>query len=258
MPELCDERSLDLTGPSSKCTILESTENFDARQSTNSQPQASNPSPEIGYGADHLCGDESGASEYSRSAYATVLKTTGSETVATGGCGEAWTIPSTQEQAQSFMPDPANHVTPEQQCACMSCLKVCSNVWFWDQNHKCRFPGCQTSTYLVCLKPEKSHYGQSGKYACLEQNCQAVTKNFGDLKRHDKAKHCTKPDKEQFPCPVIWCKYSGNNGFARKDKLKSHYKNIHEGKPGPVKTGRVIKPATLKPKVPGLGGSASK
>jgi len=29
---------------------------------------------------------------------------------------------------------------------------------------------------------------------------------------------------------VIGCKYGGDNDFPRKDKLKSHFKNVREGK----------------------------
>lgn len=43
-------------------------------------------------------------------------------------------------------------------------------------------------------------------------------------------------------CPVLWCDYS-RGGFARKDKLKSHVKNVHRGqaKSG-VRAGQVIRP----------------
>lgn len=146
----------------------------------------------------------------------------------------------------------------------MICLKIGIHLGWQFEGYRCRFPSCQTTlsnlpySRLICQAHERGHYGVPGKYTCLEQNCQAVTKNFGDLKRHYKTNHCTSPDKQQFPCPKPWCKYSGSNGFARKDKLKSHYQNVHEGKPGPVKAGRVIKPATLKPKVPTSGGSADK
>lgn len=145
----------------------------------------------------------------------------------------------------------------------MICLKIGIHLGWQFEGYRCRFPSCQTTSFepysrLACAEHEKSHYGQPGKYTCLEQDCQAVTKNFGDLRRHCKTTHCTSPNKQSFPCPEPWCKYSGSNGFARKDKLKSHYQNVHEGKPGPVKAGRVIKPATLKPKVPTSGGSADK
>ncbi|KAL9074467.1 MAG: hypothetical protein Q9161_002255 [Pseudevernia consocians] len=202
MPELRDERRMDTPGPYLS-TRRGSYESSEARQSTNTQLQTKDALPAIGYGASNLYGDEAGASGFLRPASATVLKTTGSETVAVGDCGE---YPLVYSRAK-------------------------------------------TPPHLEIWKHDNSHYGQPGKYTSLEQNCQVVTTNFGDLKRHYKAKHCTKYDKEQFPYSVLWCKYSGNNGFARKDKLKSHYKNIHEGKPRPVKAGQVIKPARLKPQV---------
>lgn len=226
--------------------LLGSSETSEAHQATNIQSQTNIASLGVGYGQDHLHGDDSNASACSRQASGTVLKTPGSETVSMGDCREASATLAIQ------VPD---------QCACVICLKIGIHPGWQLARYRCRFPSCHSNPYESSLNSnehEKSHYGQPGKYTCLEQDCQTVTKNFGDLKRHCKTNHCTSPDKEQFPCPKPWCKYSGSNGFARKDKLKSHYQNVHEGKPGPVKDGRVIKPATLKPKVPTSGGSADK
>ena len=258
MPSLCDERRLDLPWHSHGPTLLDPSENPEARQSTNFQLQTNNnnASLELAYGASNLYGDEIGASGCVRPASAKVLKRTGLGTIAMGDCGEVGNIPSDQDSSPFLASDTASHDAPGNHCTCITCLKIGRIV---DQTDKCRFPSCEYSTLQGSqdYSHEEGHYFQNGKYTCLEQDCQTVTGYFSELKRHYK-KHCTNPDKEQFPCPVPWCKYSGNNGFLRKDKLQSHYRNIHEGKPGPVKAGRVIKPATLKPRVSGLGNSPGK
>ena len=265
MPKLCDEKHLDVPWPSHDPTLLGPSDNAGARQSTNFQPQTNNAIPGFGYGASKLYGDEIGASECVRPSSATMLNTNRLEKIAMRDCGEACTIPSVQESSQSFPPGPASLDAPEKHCTCIGCLKI---SWYGGQSRnssekfKCRFPGCLTSetSRRNLWYHETSHYkyyGTGGRYKCLEQDCRTVTVDFYELKRHYK-KHCTIPDKEQFPCPVLWCKYSGNNGFLRKDKLKSHYKNIHEGKPGPFKAGRVLKPATLKPRVSSVGDGSSK
>ena len=264
MPEACDQQRTDVSGPSYISTLLGSYGSSDARQSTDHQPRTKNVSPELDFGADNFYGDAVDASGYTQPEYPTVLKTAGSETIATENCGEACIVAPTQEPSWSPPPDLPHDSSSQKDCTCISCLRIAKYTsWAMSpggKGYRCRFPGCQTSINWAYSfsEHERSHYGQTGKYICLEQTCQVATKNFGDLKRHDKAKHCTNPNKEQFPCPVLSCKYSGNNGFARKDKLKSHYKKIHGGKPGPVKAGRVIKPATLKPQVSGLESSAGK
>ena len=257
MPNLCDERHVDLPWPSHNQILFDPSENAEASQSTNFQLQTNNASPGSGYGASNLYGDEIGASGCLRPASATVLKPTGSETIATGYCGEVRTTPSDQQASSSLSSDSASHEGSENHCACISCLKIRSRSGI--QEIKCRFPGCLTAKVRIrdLLDHESSHYESLGKYKCLEQDCQTVTKYFDELKRHYK-KHCTSPDKKIFSCPVLSCKYSGNNGFVRKDKLKSHYRNIHEGKPGPLKASRVIKPATLKPQVSSSGNSLGK
>ena len=266
MPDVCDDRRRDVTGPPYVPTSFECPEGSLSCQYPDIQSGFNLESLGSGHGADNPYGDATGTSEDWRSADATVPKRTVSQTMTTSSFGEARTVTPTQETSWSLDPDLPNDSSSQKHCTCISCLEIGVD-WFSapyvaDKGIKCRFPGCLT--ILNNLYPtkfyvhERCHYGQSGKYTCLEQNCEVVTKNFGDLRRHDKAKHCTNPNKEQFSCPVVWCKYSGNNGFPRKDKLKSHYRNIHEGKPGPAKAGRVLKPATLRPKISGPEGSASK
>ena len=260
VPEVCDEQHIDLQRFRHNSTLPGSSESSEARGSSDVQPRANNASPGTGYGADTF-EDAAGASGNSRSAM------TGSEQIAMRDCGGPCAIAPTQEIFGVSPPDAANDSNSQKDCTCISCLRIGKDVLlaFESNRYKCRFPYCHSKIheypwFKSWFEHERNHYSQQGKYTCLEQNCKVVTKNFNDLKRHDKAKHCTNPYKEHFPCPESWCKYSGNNGFARKDKLKSHYKNMHEGKLGPCKAGRVIKPATLKPKpqVSNLEGTAGK
>ena len=266
MLDVCDERRTDATGPSYVPTSFESPESSESFQGPDIQSGFDLESLGSGHGAGDLYRDATDTSGDWLSADATVPKPTGSQIMTTSSFGEARTVTPTPETSWSLNSDLRNGSSPQTDCTCISCLKIGTD-WYsalkvTGRDLKCHFPGCLTLTNFSNISNfyvhERCHYGQSGKYTCLEQNCQVVTKNFGDLRRHDKAKHCTNPNKEQFPCSVVWCKYSGDNGFARKDKLKSHYRNIHEGKPGPAKAGRVLKPATPRPKVSGLEGSASK
>lgn len=99
---------------------------------------------------------------------------------------------------------------------------------------------------------ETSHYSTFGNYKCTAQYCPRAGKPFKrlpDLIRHCKGAHCKRPEK--FPCQVIGCKYSGDRGFTRKDKLKSHVKNIHDGEFVPGKAMRKIQPAALSSDVTG-------
>ena len=107
----------------------------------------------------------------------------------------------------------------------------------------CRMPNCSLVTlngdgsaesaiglhrYSI-IAHERSHYFHQDKYRCAEKDCTASFKQWRDLKRHYRAKHYTKTP--AFPCNVIGCQYGGENGFHRKDKLTSHYKNVHQAVP---------------------------
>jgi len=87
---------------------------------------------------------------------------------------------------------------------------------------------------------ERNHFKRAGIYRCLEPGCGKTTKKFADLKRHYRVAHCTNAIK--YPCPTFGCKYSGNNGFLREDKLKSHYRNVHKEKAAPSKSLQDIYP----------------
>ena len=143
-------------------------------------------------------------------------------------------------------------------CTCITCLEVGTYVPGYQfnsngtrKNLTCRISHCQHVTRFFNSwknndasrpKHERSHFDHQGKYACAENGCHFGSKKFSDLQRHYTSKHCTNPGSKKFPCPEIGCKYSGNSGFTRKDKLKSHQKNVHEGKFKPGKPYRVIKP----------------
>ncbi|CAD6584771.1 MAG: hypothetical protein ASARMPREDX12_001749 [Alectoria sarmentosa] len=148
---------------------------------------------------------------------------------------------------------------PGHECSCTACLFVGAIKDWPDHGMACRFPGCNyfTEGHSDHILHERGHFHKAGNatFHCVEQLCPFTSKRWPDLVRHYTVKHCTSPKKFLYPCPVLWCKYSGNNGFARKDKLKSHYKNIHEGRSGPAKASRVLIPATLKPQVLSSGST---
>ena len=79
-------------------------------------------------------------------------------------------------------------------------------------------------------------------YTCKDDRCRIRTKRRDDVKRHYATIHCKNP--ERFPCHVIGCPFSGDNGFTRKDKLTSHMKSTHKGLPFPGKRLQAIKPKT--------------
>jgi hypothetical protein len=54
--------------------------------------------------------------------------------------------------------------------------------------------------------------------------CRMTFSRPSDLKRHA-SKH--RPGPKRFSCPSTGCKRQGEDGFGRKDKLKSHVKNKH-------------------------------
>ena len=135
-------------------------------------------------------------------------------------------------------------------CDCIVCVGVGKKVeWSYIEfpyELPCRVPSCNVPGHdkihpFELLKKEASHFRTAGeaKFKCAENDCPVVVSSMTDLKRHYTSKHCTKYEK--FPCPLVWCKYSGDNGFKRKDKMKSHYRNAHEGKRDPSKAFLVTK-----------------
>lgn len=125
--------------------------------------------------------------------------------------------------------------------------------WYY---YSCRIPGCsykeicctgrdRTHKLSYLSKHEKDHFGQPGHFVCPVDHCGFVTKRWSDLRRHTSTIHCTKAKK--FPCSVTWCKYTGEDGFTRRDKLTSHFNNVHKGvKAAPRGAILAIKPALCK------------
>jgi len=136
-------------------------------------------------------------------------------------------------------PSEALHMKP---CACILCVGIGDLPAPRGQpgpDKQCRFLPCSTMWYNLTAH-EREHFWVNHQYQCGEE-CKFTTKRWPDLKRHTASKHCTRPERK-FPCPVLWCKYSGSNGFARKDKLKSHIKAVHHGMTMPGKVNQAIKP----------------
>lgn len=149
-------------------------------------------------------------------------------------------------------------------CDCIVCAGVGKKVVFSLASIElpCRFPSCNVPSHdkILCwelLKKEASHFRILGeaKFKCAENDCSVAVSSMTDLKRHYTNKHCTKSEK--FSCPLVWCKYNGDNGFKRKDKLKSHYRNAHEGKRDPSKAFRVTKSSSLEAGSGDTSGGAS-
>ena len=145
---------------------------------------------------------------------------------------------------------------PSRECSCITCLDLGSvRAWSWtldNNNYSCRLSDCNFSTtgndhlasYFTQRRArnhEKNHFRHEGQFRCIEDRCVYGAKRWSDLRRHYTSKHCLNP-KTKFPCPEIGCKYSGNNGFTRKDKLKSHREKVHEKVARPEKRFRVSKP----------------
>ena len=139
----------------------------------------------------------------------------------------------------------------------------------------CRVPGCghEESAYHPLtfdeshVSHERAHFkvqdeeendkkSKKASYFCDVPNCKYKTARWPDLIRHTTHKHCTAPRK--LPCPVIGCKYSGENGFTRKDKLKNHCQKVHAGMVLPGQANSAIRPATMLNGQPRLRSLAPK
>lgn len=147
-------------------------------------------------------------------------------------------------------------------CNCFVCLKLFKTSKTKEgfplarrdgEDIHCRIPGCDWNSkgknsliqdFQSRIDHEKRHFMEPRpnlSLACTQVHCNFITKREPDLRRHYRSMHCLNPN--IFPCPVLWCKYSGVNGFTRKDKLTSHYRNVHEGKIGRGQALRRIQPA---------------
>ncbi|MCJ1235904.1 hypothetical protein MMC14_003878, partial [Varicellaria rhodocarpa] len=97
----------------------------------------------------------------------------------------------------------------------------------------------QWQNFSVYLDREFNIKQVNQKYSCTATNCRQTFGHWDDLKRHIKTFHCLHA--VIYPCEYIGCKYGGANGFKRKDKLKSHQRNVHLGKALPGGAPKVIK-----------------
>ena len=142
------------------------------------------------------------------------------------------------------------------QCSCITCIDLGSRreyMWNVDNYHyRCRLSDCNFratheggyrydgSGEAAARKHEKDHFRHERQLRCNEDHCVYSAKRWSDLKRHYTSKHCLNP-KTKFPCPEVGCKYGGDNGFTRKDKLKSHREKVHGKRADTEKCSRVSK-----------------
>ncbi len=123
--------------------------------------------------------------------------------------------PANLRNSPKYQPpsDQSTKVSSETRCHCIACTYV-SIAKF------------ERYRYIHCFQ-ERNRFLHEGKYKCNASYCTRSFKRWEDLTRHVSSVHCKNPPR--FPCPILWCKHSGENGFTRKDKMKSHYKEVHEG-----------------------------
>ena len=113
---------------------------------------------------------------------------------------------------------------------------------YFDEGAKMRVSH-ERGHYLAQHTGITHNHSEKDYYLCPVKDCDYRSLRWSDLTRHITAKHCIAP--KRFPCPAIGCKYSGENGFARKDKLKSHYQSMHAGKALPGQSLQAIRPAFM-------------
>ena len=152
------------------------------------------------------------------------------------------TYPSSESPAQtSTIIQPLASNTGSN-CTCIACIIETSPPDFVRETRPCILPSCE---YKTLYRREwtthvKKHFLPSDRFPCNAPDCKIISVRWSDFLRHCKSSHCRRP--QIFPCDVLGCKYGGDNGFPRKDKLMSHKRNVHEGKAVPRKQPRVIKP----------------
>ena len=127
-----------------------------------------------------------------------------------------------------------------EKCNCIKCTLNClKSLHHGSRWVLCPKPNCSyRSWYWYIHMHYGTHFLNSSLCKCDALGCNIACKRWGDLIRHS-AIHCTLPKK--FPCKELGCKYSGDNGFTRLDKLRSHQK-VHQGRAIPQQRPRAIKP----------------
>ena len=130
------------------------------------------------------------------------------------------------------------------ECICIRCFSdQLRTTVSWYPNSKCHVANCGSSHlhgYMRWIEHLHNHFLVSNKYRCDSPYCGKTFGRWGDLKRHAEGSHCSCPTK--FPCSFPGCERGGDNGFMRKDKLKSHYKIVHQGLAVMPKKPRTIAP----------------
>ena len=91
--------------------------------------------------------------------------------------------------------------------------------------------------YTNCIRES---YFTSGLYRCESHGCSHKSKRWADFQRHVSSSHCSNP--ALYPCTFPGCQRGGGNGFPRKDKLKSHFENVHRGRGIPPRRPRALAP----------------
>ena len=127
---------------------------------------------------------------------------------------------------------PAKGNTDKSRCSCLECVfraQPSINGGY----RACPIEGCYEHIYdtfpLVCHIVYK-HSKQGDRLHCQEPRCTRTCKRGADLLRHMRL-HCLR--QTRYHCDVFGCKYGGENGFVRRDKLLSHKRNVHEGQATP-------------------------
>ena len=113
-------------------------------------------------------------------------------------------------------------------CTCLCCVM---------KNIK---PAADSRLLLSPTSDIRASYYASGFYRCDSHGCSHKSKRWADLQRHVSSSHCSKP--ASYPCAFPGCERGGGNGFPRKDKLKSHFENVHRGRGIPPKQPRALAP----------------
>ena len=113
-------------------------------------------------------------------------------------------------------------------CTCVSCVT------------KDIKPAVHSGPLVSPTSDIRLSYFASGLYRCDSHGCSHKSKRWADLQRHVSSSHCSKP--ASYPCSFPGCQRGGGNGFPRKDKLKSHFENVHRGRGIPPSQPRALAP----------------
>ncbi|KAL8938199.1 MAG: hypothetical protein Q9216_004026 [Gyalolechia sp. 2 TL-2023] len=118
-----------------------------------------------------------------------------------------------------------------------SCRCACCGPATLKDGLKRDFKNVQPSSLVrACQR----HFFIEGLYRCDAPDCNHKYKRWSDLQRHTSTSHCLNAKK--FPCNYPGCERGGDNGFPRKDKLKSHFDNVHHGVGIPPRQPRALMP----------------